>query len=312
MLNKSSIRILILFIITIVILPGSVLWAQDSRFRGTVKDEEGNPIPKARITLTLIARNLSFSFETNKKGKFYRRGIEPGEYLLTVEVKGYQPFKQQIYIQVGQEYSLDIVIAKEVSFIEARNRFEQGVQFYQSGKFDQAIEAFKDVLAKKPDFVEGYYNLGMAYLRQGDPDAAIKALEKAIELKPDFMEAYFGLGQVYIEKGEPEKAAEIYKKGIDINPKEAKIYVNLAILHFSNNQDDLAMEALFKARELDPSFPNTYYQLGLLYLRKQEIENSIDNFEKFLELAPQAPEAESVKSVLENLRKKENLSPDWS
>ncbi len=294
----------------IVFLFSSILGAQDSRFRGTVKDEEGNPILNAKITLMLIARNFSFSFETNKKGKFYRRGIEPGEYLLTVEVKGYQPFKQQIYIQVAQEYKMDIIIAKQASFIEAKNRFNQGVQFYQQGKFDQAIEAFEDVLVDKPDFADGYYNLGMAYLRKGDKDSAKKAMEKAIELKPDFIEVYFGLGQVYVEMGNEEKATEMYKVALERNPDEPKIYVNLGILYFSKNRDDLALESLLKAKELDPSLPNAYYQLGLLYLRKQEIEKSIESFEKFLELAPRAPEAESVKSVLEDLRKKENSFPD--
>ena len=308
-MDRDRIKIYLIISLGFILLSSSILGAQDSKFRGTIKDEDGNPIPNGKIILTLIARNSSFDFKTNKKGKFYRRGFEPGQYMLAVEVEGYKPFKQQIYISAGQEYKMDIIMAKSVSVeevknSEAKNKFDQGVQFYQQGKFDEAIEAFEDVIINKPDFAEGYYNLGMAYLRQGDPDRAIEVIDKAIELKPDFVEAYFGIGQAYIDKGEEEQATEIFKKAVAINPSDAKIYVNLGALYFSTNRDDLAMEAFLKAMELDPSLPNTYYQLGLLYYKKQEIDESIESFEKYLELAPQAPNAESIKGIIEELRKK--------
>ena len=41
-------------------------------------------------------------------------------------------------------------------------------------------------------------------------------------------------------------------------------------------------------------------------MRKGEIEKSIENFEKFLELAPQAPEAERVDALVEDLKKKKS------
>jgi len=308
MIGKDKIKICSISGLIFVLLSASILWAQDARFRGTVKDEQGNPIADAKITLTLIAQNLSFSFKSNKKGKFYRRGIEPGEYMLSVEVEEFQPLKQQIYIKVGEELKMDIMVAKEASIVEAKNQFVQGIKFYQQGKFDQAINAFEAILKEKPDFAECYYNLGMAYLRKGDVEAAITAMEKAIELKPDFIEAYFGLGQAYINKGEDEKAGNIFNKALEINPDnaaiQAMVYVNLGTLYFSNNKDDLAMEALNKAKELDPSLPNTYYQFGLLHFKKGELEKSIENFEKFLELAPQSSEAESVKAIIEDLKKR--------
>jgi tetratricopeptide (TPR) repeat protein len=308
-MDKDRIKIYLIISLGFILFSSSILGAQDSKFRGTIKDEDGNPIPNGKIILTLITRNFSFDFKSNKKGKFYRRGIEPGEYMLAVEVEGYKPFKQKIYISVGQEYKMDIIMAKSVSdkalkIIETKNKFDQGVQLYQQGKFEEAIEAFEDVITSKPDFAEGYYNLGMACLRQGDSDRAIEVIHKAIELKPDFIEAYFGIGKAYIDKGEEEQATEIFKKAVAINPNDAKIYVNLGALYFSANRDDLAMEAFFKAMELDPSLPNTYYQMGLLYYKKQKIDESIKSFEKYLELAPQSPDAESVKAIIEELRKK--------
>jgi tetratricopeptide (TPR) repeat protein len=287
-----------------VLMSSSFLNAQDARFRGTVKDEQGKPVAKATLTLTLVERSLSFSFETNDKGKFYRRGIEPGAYLLTLEVEGYEPLRQQVTIKVGEEYTMDIVLAKGVSVEASKNRFLLGVQLYQEGKYDQAIENFEAVLKDNPDFAEAYYNIGMAQLKKGDPDTALAKMEKAVEIKPDFLEAYFGLGQAYIEKGDYEKAIASCQKAVAIKPDDAQVRLNLGILYFNSKKDDLAEAALLKAKELNPSLANTYYQLGLLYLRGDEIEKSRQNFEKFLELAPQAPEAEAVKNLLEELKKR--------
>jgi len=61
---------------------------------------------------------------------------------------------------------------------------------------------------------------------------------------------------------------------------------------------------ILKAGDLDPSLPQVYYQLGLVYTRKGEMDKTIESFEKFLELAPQAPEAEIVKKLLEEIREK--------
>lgn len=303
-MKTARMRMLGLSIIGFVLISSSFLEAQDARFRGTVKDEQGNPVAKATLTLTLADRGLSFSFETNDKGKFYRRGIEPGTYVLTLKVEGYEPLQQQVTIEVGEEYTMDIVLAEAVSAEAAKNRFLLGVQLYQEGKYDQAIENFEAVLKENPDFAEGHYNIGMALLRKGDPDAALARMKKAIEIKSDFLPAYFGMGQAYIEQGDTERAMAIYQKAVAIKPEDAEVHLNLGILHFNNKNDDLAEAALLKARELSPSLANTHYQLGLLYLRNEKTEKSRQNFERFLELAPEAPEAAAVRNLLEELKKK--------
>jgi tetratricopeptide (TPR) repeat protein len=295
---------LILFGIGFCLLLSVSSAAQDARFRGTVKDEGSKPIPGAKLTLNLLVRNASFDFETNEKGRFYRRGIEGGEYLLSVGAAGYKTFQQRITIGVGEEFTMDIILAGEVSFEEAKDKFLQGVKLFQEGKFDQAIASFEAVLKDKDDFAEGYYNLGMAYLRNGETDKALAAIKRAVELKPGFLEAYFGLGQIYVEKGDYQEAIGVFNKAIAAAPEAPEPYLNLGILYFNNKQDDLAEAALLKAAALKPAFPQPYYQLGLLYLRKDEVEKSRQNFEKFLSLAPEAPEATAVREMLEKLEKR--------
>jgi len=289
-------------------LGSSILMAQDSKLRGAVVDEDGNRVPRAKIILTLIARNHVIDFETNEKGKFYRRGIEPGEYLLTVKVEGFQEFSQKIYIKVGQEYKTEIILTKSatdkrVSNPEAKKIYDEAIQLYKQGKYREAIGSFERVIAIVPDFAEGYYNLGLTHLQIGNPDAAITMMEKAIELKKDFLEAYFGIGQAYMMKEEEDKAIEAFRKAITVIPDDANAYLNLGIMYFNYNKYDLALNVLLKALSLDKSLPQIHYQLGLVYIRKGEMDKAIERFETFLDLAPQAAEAEAVKSLLEEIER---------
>ena len=46
----------------------------------------------------------------------------------------------------------------------------------------------------KPDYVDGYYNLGIALGTSGKFDEAIQAYEMAIKLESDHAPSYYNLG----------------------------------------------------------------------------------------------------------------------
>jgi len=43
MINKDNIKICLIIAVVFILLSSPILWAQDAKFRGTVKDEQGNP-----------------------------------------------------------------------------------------------------------------------------------------------------------------------------------------------------------------------------------------------------------------------------
>ena len=68
-----------------------------------------------------------------------------------------------------------------------------GVSRAQIGMLDEAVEAYKKSVSIKPDFAEGYSNMGVSK-NQGKFDEAISVYKKAISLKPNYAEAYDNLG----------------------------------------------------------------------------------------------------------------------
>ena len=60
----------------------------------------------------------------------------------------------------------------------------QGIQEYQSRRFDQAKERFQQVVGAAPTSAEGHYNLGLTLLALGDSDQAREHFIEAANLAP--------------------------------------------------------------------------------------------------------------------------------
>ena len=58
----------------------------------------------------------------------------------------------------------------------------------------QAVEAYREALRLKPDYVKAMNNLGAAYNKLGQYQEAVALLLNATRAKPDFPEAHYNLG----------------------------------------------------------------------------------------------------------------------
>ena len=75
-----------------------------------------------------------------------------------------------------------ILLIFQVSF--AQNAFEQGNQFYQKGKYQQAITQYERVLASGKQSAEVYFNLANSHYKLHQVAPAIYNFEKALQLNP--------------------------------------------------------------------------------------------------------------------------------
>ena len=91
---EKRIRRLFLWVSCLFFLPalGAGGQAELATFRGKVVDAEGNPVADATIVLLDATRGGAIKIKTNDKGNFYRRGLRPSEYVLTIEKDGVSNF----------------------------------------------------------------------------------------------------------------------------------------------------------------------------------------------------------------------------
>ena len=278
-------------------------FAQESVVKGVVTDSEGNALKDAKITLLDPSRGTKFTTKTDKHGKFVKVGIPPSMYRITVELEGYFTFNSQLPVRLGMRETINIKLEKIPPKIEEDKDLAQGIEFFKQGKYDQAIESFKKVIEKFPSNPDVYYNLGLSYLRSRDINQAITAFEKVIEINPEAIEVYFALGECYFTKEDNEKALAAFSQALELQPDNPKAYYNLGILYYKYDKLEEALSAFEKSIELNPEFSSVYYQAGLVSTKKGNFEKAIEFFNHFLKLEPNAPEADQVTAIIEELKK---------
>ncbi len=297
----------ILILLILLVSVPNLKFGQQSVIKGIVCDREGKPLDKAKITFIDRDRGTKFSIKSKKDGKFMKVGIPPSLYRITVELKGYFPFQTRYRIRFGVNEGVKIILDKIPPKIEEDKNFAQGISHFKQSQYREAIDFFKKVTQKFPENFEGFYNLGLSYLKSGNIDEAIIALERTIILKPDLAEVHFALGECYFNKGNKEKAIEAFSKVIEFQPDNAKAYYNLGITYYKYDEADKALISFEKSIALDPEYSSAYYQAGLANIRIGDFKKAAIYLEQFLRLKPDAPEAEQVKIIIQELKKKTSL-----
>jgi tetratricopeptide (TPR) repeat protein len=166
-----------------------------------------------------------------------------------------------------------------------------GKAYYDSGKYEEAIEKFKQTIEINPDDTMAYSNLGVAYNDSGKYEEAIEACKKAIWINPDYAKAHFNLAVAYGESGKYKKAIEACKKAIMIDPDYAMAYSNLGVAYGVLGMYKQAIEKFKQAIEINPDDAMAHSNLGYAYLNSSMHKEAIEAYKQAIEIDP-----DSVKS----------------
>lgn len=97
---------LLLFSISLLLLPGLVA-AQDGTIQGTVEDAEtGEPLPGVNVTLPETQQGAA----TDAEGEYEITGVSPGEHTLQATFVGYQTYEEEVNVPAGETVTVDIAM----------------------------------------------------------------------------------------------------------------------------------------------------------------------------------------------------------
>jgi hypothetical protein len=87
---------------------------------GTVSDQTGAVVPGARVTITNKANGQSRSLVTTGSGTYESGPLQPGEYTVRVEAKGFQTYELPVTVQVGVTSTGDVrlSVGQETTVVE--------------------------------------------------------------------------------------------------------------------------------------------------------------------------------------------------
>ncbi|MEG4350549.1 tetratricopeptide repeat protein [Microcoleus sp. LAD1_D3] len=183
-----------------------------------------------------------------------------------------------------------------------------GNSLQESGRFDEAVAAYKKAIELTPNFSWSYHSLGDVLLKLGKWEEAVAAYKKAVELNPDFSWSYHNLGDALLKLRQWEEAAVAYRCEIALNSDFAWSFCNLGDALTKLKQWDEAIAAYLKAVEIDGDLPGIYEKLGYalgqtesdlnLVLEQSQLQITPENWECYLQLGENLAKYDRPKSAI--------------
>jgi Flp pilus assembly protein TadD len=154
----------------------------------------------------------------------------------------------------------------------------RGVAYDSIGRYQDAIESYKQAIRFKPDYADAHYNLGVAYGALSRWQDAVEPYKQAIRIKPDYAKAHYNLGVSYEGLGRYQDAIEAYKQAIRIKPDYADAYLNLGVTYYKLGRYQDAVEPYNQAIRIKPDFAMAHYNLGVAYLVTGDKDSALEEY----------------------------------
>ena len=290
--------------------------AQTGRIGGTVKDDTNQPIKGATITAeNPNASPSSFTATTDDKGRFSIIGLKSGVWTFTAQAPGFAPEAGKLDVKTigapnppltftlrkgatGPASALGGIAAKDLQADLAATD-----QLYNAQKWDEAIAAYRAIMAKAPALSVINLQVAAAYRNKKEYDNAIAAYNELLKVDPNNDKATVGIGMTNLEKGDLAAADETLSKAAESLTATREVFYNLGEVKFAKGQIDDAAKWYQRAVDTDPSWGKPLFKLALVQLNKGDKEGTIRALERVIAADPMSQEAAQAKVVIEQLKK---------
>lgn len=145
----------------------------------------------------------------------------------------------------------------------AESYFNIGLASFYLKQYKEAADAYRQSIKLDPyNAADAHFALGLVYRDWGKPDDEIQAYKQTIRLRPDYVAAYERLGSRYLKSKKYPEAIEMFRQLSTLKPGDANAPNNMGEAYFELNKLNEAMESFRQSIRLKPDFGKAYYNLG--------------------------------------------------
>lgn len=192
----------------------------------------------------------------------------------------------------------------------AKKLYEMGIADLKAKKEQEGFKSLKMALEIFPNYFAALDRLGTEYAVRGNQDgryfeAARVLLTKAVEVNRKSFSSTFGLGFSQYHLGLIDQAIENLQRATNIQGKMINGHMWLGIALKRAGKLAEAEAALKRADEMSKGKESeVHWHLAGVYSDQKRYREAADELEKFLNTKPDARDAEKIRQVIAQLRKK--------
>jgi tetratricopeptide (TPR) repeat protein len=295
-------------------------WRGQGRLGGKVVDEQGKALQNVVVQASLPhVVGATLQAKTDKKGEWFFEDLADATWNLTFQLPGYDVVKSTADAdESGRFTQIKTTLKKSFdanAFIQSEVR--KGDVLLQQKKFAEARAVYEGIIAKVPQ-LEGNMQMYLArtYYYEGNPAKAAECLRVGVQKAPDNADLQSMLASMLAQGGQLDEAKTVAAAIDETKLRTPDLYLDLGLGLLKDKKSAEALQYLDKGVEKFPQVADTYYYRASALIDLVNAEKDPKNpvriermgkikadLTKFLELAPNAPQADTVKKLLEQLGK---------
>ena len=130
----------------------------------------------------------------------------------------------------------------------------------------ESVQAFHEVVKLRPDYADGYTNVGLTEIVWEKYDSARRAIRRALQLDPNNARALYYDGLLQRRAGNTEQEIADFRKVVEMFPQSRDARRELGITYYQQNEN-AALEQFEALQAIDPDDLAAHYNLSILYRR---------------------------------------------
>ena len=301
--------------------------------QGRVMLPSGQPVNRLmKVELESTNMGGGASTATDQDGAFRFQSLRAGRYTVVIEAgKEFETARETVSIDPagtgGRIVQVAILLrykedASNPAFAgvpkESIDLYQKGTAAAQKGNVKGAVEFLSKAVSLYPNFSQALSELGVQYLKLGEMDKAAQTYEALLKLKPKDGVAHLDLGIALYNQStgliSQSKLDESQKKleGAETHLREAiklnspgpssHYYLSLTLIRFKR-YDEAQKEMELAIANGGENLAQAHRYLGGLYQSAHRNKEAADELEKYLKLDPKAKDAETIRGIIDKLRK---------
>ena len=194
---------------------------------------------------------------------------------------------------------------------------------HKSGRCDEAITIYQEILARDPHNFDVLHLLGLAAYQDGQLAAAETYFVQAIAVKSDFWQIYTSYGRTLHDLARHEDALICYDTAIILNPEDAEVYCERGLVLKDLDRPEHALKSLNASIALRPDFADAFNNSGVVLRDLNLLEEAVASYDAAILLEDDYAVAYSNRGValrelgrhdeaLESLEQAISIRPDYA
>jgi arylsulfatase A-like enzyme/Tfp pilus assembly protein PilF len=174
----------------------------------------------------------------------------------------------------------------------------EGIELYQAGRAAEAMEAYRQVIGKRPDMTMAHRRLAFMQWETGAPASAIATLRDALRRNGPDVDIEVRLGTYLAETGELAEATAILERTVRAEPKNSEALNALGIARARGGRQADALGMFEQILAIDPRNVHALENIATVHLQLGHLSAAADAFSRAVAIDPRSSRARAGLGVV--------------